>query len=72
MEEDGISTAASATATSSSSTLSSNIPWIEKYRPRILDDVIGNEETIARLNVIAKEGNMPNIILSGPPVSFSL
>lgn len=42
-------------------------PWIEKYRPVILDDVVGNKEAIYRLKVIAKEGNMPNLILSGPP-----
>lgn len=42
-------------------------PWIEKYRPVILDDIVGNKEAIYRLKVIAKEGNMPNLILSGPP-----
>jgi hypothetical protein len=43
------------------------IPWVEKYRPRILDDVLGNDETIVRLRAIAKDGNMPNLILCGPP-----
>ena len=42
-------------------------PWVEKYRPRSLDDVVGNEETLVRLRAIAKDGNMPNLILSGPP-----
>lgn len=37
---------------------------VEKYRPQILDDVVGNEETIERLKVIAKEGNCPHIIIS--------
>ena len=45
--------------------MTDSIPWVEKYRPRVLDDVIGNEETVARLRIIAKEGNLPNIILSG-------
>jgi replication factor C subunit 2/4 len=44
-----------------------DLPWIEKYRPRVLDDVVGNQETIERLKSIAKHGNMPNIIVSGPP-----
>jgi hypothetical protein len=39
-------------------------PWIEKYRPKELSDVVGNEEAIGRLRVIASEGNMPNLILS--------
>jgi replication factor C subunit 2/4 len=40
---------------------------VEKYRPFTLEDVVGNEETVMRLRVIAKEGNMPNVILSGAP-----
>lgn len=28
---------------------------------------MGNEETVARLAVLAEQGNMPNLILSGPP-----
>lgn len=37
---------------------------MEKYRPAVLDDVVGNEDTIDRLKVIAKEGNCPHIIIS--------
>ncbi|KAG8826916.1 replication factor C subunit 4 [Serendipita sp. 401] len=43
------------------------LPWVEKYRPAVLDDVVGNEETIDRLKVIAREGNCPHIIISGLP-----
>mmetsp|Transcript_29198 Transcript_29198/g.87304 ORF Transcript_29198/g.87304 Transcript_29198/m.87304 type:complete len:324 (-) Transcript_29198:24-995(-) len=42
-------------------------PWVEKYRPQVLSDVVGNEETIAKLQSVVNGGNMPNIILSGPP-----
>lgn len=35
------------------------LPWVEKYRPVYLDDVVGNSETIERLKIIAKDGNMP-------------
>jgi replication factor C subunit 2/4 len=42
-------------------------PWIEKYRPEFLRDVVGNGEAVARLAAIAQSGNMPNIILAGPP-----
>ncbi|CAL8122386.1 unnamed protein product [Orchesella dallaii] len=45
----------------------SNVPWIEKYRPQTFEEIVGNEETIVRLSVFAKTGNMPNIILAGPP-----
>ena len=37
---------------------------IEKYRPLLLKDIVGNEETVSRLAVIAQEGNMPNIIIA--------
>lgn len=40
------------------------LPWVEKYRPIYLKDIVGNTETISRLEVIAENGNMPNIIIS--------
>lgn len=45
----------------------SNLYRVEKYRPQVLEDVVGNEETIDRLKIIAKDGNMPHIIISGMP-----
>nr|CAD7610792.1 unnamed protein product [Timema genevievae] len=44
-----------------------NSPWIEKYRPQTFRDIVGNENTVERLEEFAKHGNVPNIILSGPP-----
>lgn len=32
-----------------------------------LDDIVGNTETIERLKIIAKDGNMPHVIISGMP-----
>lgn len=43
------------------------ISRVEKYRPVFLDDVVGNTETIERLKIIAREGNMPHVIISGMP-----
>ena len=40
---------------------------MEKYRPVYLDDVVGNTETVERLKIIAKDGNMPHFIISGMP-----
>jgi len=45
----------------------SNLPWIEKYRPQLFSEIVGNEDTIARLSIFAQTGNMPNLILAGPP-----
>ncbi|EHA24416.1 hypothetical protein ASPNIDRAFT_40316 [Aspergillus niger ATCC 1015] len=43
------------------------LPWVEKYRPVYLDDIVGNTETVERLKIIAKDGNMPHVIISGMP-----
>lgn len=43
------------------------IPWVEKYRPHCLADIVGNDESVERLRVIAEDGNMPHLILTGPP-----
>ena len=37
---------------------------VEKYRPIVLDDVVGNSDTIDRLKVIARDGNVPHLIIS--------
>jgi hypothetical protein len=42
-----------------------DIPWLEKYRPARVADVVGNSDVVTRLEVIARDGNMPNLILSG-------
>jgi len=42
-------------------------PFVEKYRPQELEDVVGNEQMIKQLSIIAKDGNLPNIIMTGPP-----
>lgn len=43
------------------------LPWVEKYRPRSLAEVVGNPEAVSRLRAIAQHGNLPNIIITGPP-----
>lgn len=43
------------------------LPWIEKYRPKVLEDIAGNTEIINEFKIYAKEGNLPHLILSGKP-----
>jgi replication factor C subunit 2/4 len=53
--------------TATSSTPNYELPWVEKYRPSLLEDIVGNSETVERLKIIAKDGNMPHVIISGMP-----
>ena len=40
--------------------------WTEKYRPKRLDEVIGQEHVVNRLKAFAKEGTIPNMLFAGP------
>ena len=40
--------------------------WIEKYRPKTLDDVAGQQAIIERLKAYAKTKNVPHLIFAGP------
>ena len=42
--------------------------WIEKYRPRTLDDVVDQKETIEGIKALLKTpATIPHLLLSGPP-----
>ena len=42
-------------------------PWTEKYRPKKLDDVIGQKDIINSLKSFVREKNMPHLLFAGPP-----
>ena len=43
------------------------MPWVEKYRPKTLDDLVGNDDAVDRMRTMVRSGFMPNLIFSGPP-----
>lgn len=43
------------------------LPWVEKYRPKTLDDVINQEEVITSLKNILRTKAVPHMLFSGPP-----
>ncbi|KAH1111122.1 hypothetical protein GYH30_009756 [Glycine max] len=51
----------------SSSSNGYDVPWVEKYRPSKVAIIVSYEDAVSRLQVIARDNNMPNLILSGPP-----
>ena len=40
--------------------------WTERYRPKGLDDVIGQKHVTERLKAYARSKNMPHLLLTGP------
>ena len=38
-------------------------PFVERYRPKTLEEVVGNTVAIEQLKSIVRFGNMPNLIL---------
>jgi len=43
-----------------------NRPWVEKYRPRNLDDVVNQKGIIKRLKQFVNDASMPHLIFAGP------
>ncbi|KAG4079825.1 hypothetical protein HA402_014956 [Bradysia odoriphaga] len=44
-----------------------NLPWVEKYRPATLNDLISHEEIIATINNFIKQDQLPHLLFYGPP-----
>ncbi|HYT01245.1 MAG TPA: replication factor C small subunit [Thermoplasmata archaeon] len=40
--------------------------WVEKYRPKSLSEVVGQDDIVERLQSYAKEANMPHLLFAGP------
>lgn len=43
-----------------------NKPWVEKYRPRLLGDVVNQKGIIKRLQQFINDKSMPHLIFAGP------
>ncbi len=43
-----------------------DILWVEKYRPRSLDEIVNQEEIVNRLKTFVKNKNMPHLLFAGP------
>jgi replication factor C small subunit len=41
--------------------------WVEKYRPKTLDEVVGQDEIVERLKAYAATKNLPHLLFAGPP-----
>lgn len=46
---------------------STNIPWVEKYRPQSLDDVAAHRDIVETIDRLASGNRLPHLLLYGPP-----
>ncbi|EXV00663.1 replication factor C subunit 2 [Metarhizium robertsii] len=44
-----------------------NQPWVEKYRPKSLDDVTAQDHTVTVLQRTLQASNLPHMLFYGPP-----
>ncbi|PKK86497.1 MAG: replication factor C small subunit [Thermoplasmata archaeon HGW-Thermoplasmata-1] len=44
-----------------------NDVWVEKYRPKKLDEVVGQREVVERLKAYVRTKNLPHLLFAGPP-----
>ncbi|PJB21542.1 MAG: Replication factor C small subunit, partial [Euryarchaeota archaeon CG_4_9_14_3_um_filter_38_12] len=40
--------------------------WIEKYRPKKLDEVTGQDDVVERLKAYVKTHSLPHLLFAGP------
>jgi replication factor C subunit 3/5 len=44
-----------------------SLPWVEKYRPKSLTELIAHEEIIQILNKLIDSNKLPHLLFHGPP-----
>jgi replication factor C subunit 3/5 len=44
-----------------------SLPWVEKYRPSVLSDLVSHTEIIQTLQKLMDAGSLPNLLFYGPP-----
>jgi Holliday junction resolvasome RuvABC ATP-dependent DNA helicase subunit len=45
----------------------SSLPWVEKYRPNSLSELIAHEDIINILNKLIDDNKLPHLLFHGPP-----
>ncbi|CAD0201285.1 unnamed protein product [Chrysodeixis includens] len=46
---------------------SKNLPWVEKYRPSKLDELISHDDIIKTINQFMSANQLPHLLFYGPP-----
>jgi len=51
----------------SNTTKGTNLPWVEKYRPNGLQELISHEDIISTIRTFIKQDRLPHMLFYGPP-----
>lgn len=43
------------------------LPWVEKYRPSCLEELVSHDEIVTVLNKLIESNKMPHLLFHGPP-----
>ncbi|XP_069726820.1 replication factor C subunit 5 isoform X1 [Phaenicophaeus curvirostris] len=44
-----------------------NLPWVEKYRPQALSDLVSHQDILSTIQRFISEDRLPHLLLYGPP-----
>lgn len=50
-----------------SSTVATNLPWVEKYRPSKFDELVAHEQVVKTLTKFIENRTLPHLLFYGPP-----
>jgi replication factor C subunit 3/5 len=45
----------------------STLPLVEKYRPKLLTEIVSHEEILSTINLFIEKKNIPHLLFHGPP-----
>lgn len=43
------------------------LPWVEKYRPEKLEDLVSQDDIVSSITNLIDSDNLPHLLLYGPP-----
>ncbi|KAF9425246.1 replication factor C subunit 4, partial [Podila epigama] len=60
-------TAGSSSSAAAAAAAAAQKPWIEKYRPKTMDDISSQEQVVSVLKKTMESQNLPHLLFYGPP-----